>query len=288
MADSTSSKTYLYLRLGVLSLAFFLAASLLIEIFVGDSEMKGSISAYYYTAVRSVFVGTLTAMGLCLIVIKGRDDWGEDMMLNLAGMCAPVVAMVPTPLEDDPLCLGRHRCVPADFVPGVENNVEALLVVGVIGLLIAARTVRRDKHERADLIGFGVSAVSLAAFTIWFVVDEDSFLLLAHYFTAVPMFGLIVAVAVVNAARVDEFAGRGMDVDRYRTAYRVIAGFMSLVIACAILIAIVKWQTGSQPTDYWVFAVEAALLLAFSAFWIVQTVQYKKYGEPSPRSRPEL
>ena len=48
-------------------------------------------------AVAAVFVGTLTAMGVCLIAIKGRDKPREDLMLNLAGMCAPVVAMVPGP-----------------------------------------------------------------------------------------------------------------------------------------------------------------------------------------------
>src|SRR4051794_19282464 len=156
MHSESTTKTYLYLRVGLVALAVFLGASLIIEIAFGDTRWQGSISAYYYTPVRNVFVGTLTAMGVCLIAVKGRDKPREDLMLNLAGMCAPVVAMVPTPLESDH-CGDASRCVPVPYVPGVVNNVEALLVVGVLGVAFAARTVRRDSHERGDLVALGLS-----------------------------------------------------------------------------------------------------------------------------------
>ena len=48
-----------------------------------------------------------------------------------------------------------------------------------------------------------------SAFALWFAFGRDSFLDYAHYGTAVPMFGLIVAVALVNAAKVDEFVAAG-------------------------------------------------------------------------------
>src|SRR3954469_14434077 len=197
--SQSTTKTYLYLRVALVALALFLAASLLIELAFGDTPWLGSISAYYYTPVRSVFVGTLCAMGVCLIAIKGRDRPREDLMLNLAGMCAPVVALCPTPLEDSAACGGRTRCVPSGFVPGVVNNIEALVVVGAIGLLFAARTVRRGADQRGDLVALGVSAAGLVAFTLWFALARGSFLDYAHYGTAVPMFGLIVAVAVLTA-----------------------------------------------------------------------------------------
>ena len=55
-----------------------------------------SISAYYYTPVHGVFIGALVAVGTCLICLRGNTD-AEDILLNLAGMFAPVVALVPTP-----------------------------------------------------------------------------------------------------------------------------------------------------------------------------------------------
>jgi len=282
--SESTTKTYLYLRVGLVALAVFLGASLVIELAFGNTEWQGSISAYYYTPVRSVFVGTLTAMGVCLVAIKGRDKPREDLMLNLAGMCAPVVAMVPTPLEDA-ACGGRTRCVPHAYVPGVVNNVEALLVVGVLALLFAARTVRRDARERGDLVALGVAAAGLAGFTLWFALGRESFLSYAHYGTAVPMFGLIVGVALVNAARVEEFvaAGGTLTVGRVATfqrAYRTIAWFMGVVIAGALVLFVVKATTGSEPFSHWVFIVEALLLVAFTVFWILQTVQYAEDGAP--------
>jgi hypothetical protein len=282
--SESTTKTYLYLRVGLVALALFLAASLVIEMAFGDTEWLGSISAYYYTPVRSVFVGTLCAMGVCLIAIKGRDRPREDLMLNLAGMCAPVVALVPTPLEDA-ACGGATRCVPDAFVPGVVNNVQALLVVGVVGVLFAARTVRRDTNERGDLLAIGVSAGGLVAFALWFAFGRDSFLDYAHYGTAVPMFGLIVAVALVNAAEVDEFVAAGGTLtvghaETYKKAYRAIAYFMGAVIGGALVLFVVKAVTGSEPFAHWVFVVEALLLTAFTAFWILQTLQYAEDGAP--------
>ena len=282
--SESTTKTYLYLRVGLVALALFLGASLVIEMAFGDTEWLGSISAYYYTPVRSVFVGTLTAMGVCLIAIKGRDRPREDLMLNLAGMCAPVVALVPTPLEDAS-CGGATRCVPEAFVPGVVNNVQALIVVGVVGVLFAARTVRRDTNERGDLLAIGVSAGGLVAFALWFAFGRDSFLDYAHYGTAVPMFGLIVAVALVNAAKVDEFVATGGTLtmghaETYKKAYRAIAYFMGAVIGGALVLFAVKAVTGSEPFAHWVFVVEALLLTAFTAFWILQTLQYAEDGAP--------
>jgi hypothetical protein len=284
--SGSTTRTYLYLRVGLVALAIFLGASLVIELAFGDTPWLGSISAYYYTPVRSVFVGTLTAMGVCLIAIKGRDRPREDLMLNLAGMCAPVVALCPTPLEDSAACGGDTRCVPDAFVPGVVNNIEALVVVGVIGVLFAARTVRRDSAGRGDLVALGVSAVGLVAFTLWFALGRDSFLDYAHYGTAIPMFGLIVAVALVNAAEVDDFVTSGGTLSMVRSAstlkraYRAIAYFMGIVIGGALALFVVKATTGSEPFAHWVFVVEALLLAAFTAFWILQTLQYAEDGAP--------
>jgi hypothetical protein len=283
--SESTTKTYLYLRVGLVALAIFLGASLVIELAFGDTPWLGSISAYYYTPVRSVFVGTLCAMGVCLIAIKGRDQPREDLMLNLAGMCAPVVALCPTPLEDSAACGGRSRCVPEAFVPGVVNNIEALIVVGVIAVLFAARTIRRDARERGDLAAIAISAGGLVAFTLWFAIGRDSFLDYAHYGTAVPMFGLIVAVALVNAAKVDEFVAEGGTLsmgraETFKRGYRAVAWFMGLVIGGALVLFVVKAATGAQPFDHWVFVVEALLLAAFTTFWILQTLQYAEDGAP--------
>jgi len=284
-ASDSTTKTYLYLRVGLVALAVFLAAALVIELTLGDGAWLGSISAYYYTPVRAVLVGTLVAMGVCLIAIKGRDHPREDLMLNLAGMCAPVVALVPTPLEGSDACGGEARCVPPSYVPGVENNVGALLVVGALGLLFAARTVRRGRDEGRDLLAVGLSSGGVVALALWFALGRESFLDYAHYGTAVPMFGLVVAVALVNAAKVEEFVAAGGTLTMgqartYQRAYRWIAYVMGWVIGAALALFVVEAVTDVEPFPHWVFVVEALLLAAFTAFWILQTVQYAADGAP--------
>src|SRR5688572_22472438 len=94
--DEAARKTYRYVRIGMVGAVVLLAGSVLLEQReVTNGCWQTSISAYYYTPVRAVFVGVLMAIGLMLIVIKGNNEL-EDGCLNVAGMLAPVVALVPT------------------------------------------------------------------------------------------------------------------------------------------------------------------------------------------------
>jgi len=55
---------------------------------------------------------------------------------------------------------------------------------------------------------------------------------------------------------------------------------MGAVIGAALVLFVVKAATGSEPFAHWVFVVEALLLVAFTAFWILQTLQYAEDGAP--------
>jgi hypothetical protein len=66
----------------------------------------------------------------------------------------------------------------------------------------------------------------------------------------------------------------------FKRAYRGIAYFMGVVIGGALVLFVVKAATGSEPFEHWVFVVEALLLAAFTAFWILQTLQYAEDGAP--------
>ena len=77
-------KTYRSLRIGIVLSVFVLFASIFLE-WSKSHCWQSSISAYYYTPVRAVLVGSLFAVGLALIVYKGQDP-REDFCLNLAGM----------------------------------------------------------------------------------------------------------------------------------------------------------------------------------------------------------
>ena len=90
-------KTYDWLRLGLAVLAIALP---LLLFFFGGPRLE-SMSAYYNAAPggwfvsRDWFVGILWAVAALLIVYKGYDP-REDRALNLAGVFAIGVALVPT------------------------------------------------------------------------------------------------------------------------------------------------------------------------------------------------
>jgi hypothetical protein len=286
--EIASRKTYRYLRVAVVAMAVLLGVSVGIEIVFGPrGGILDSISAYYYTPVRGVFVGALIAVGLGLVAIKGREGW-EDAMLNLAGMLAPLVALVPTPISVPVAGFEvERRTVPAALVPAVENNVAALLVLGLVGLVFAAATVQDGPSRSAHLRGVAGAGVLLVGLAVWFGVGRDSFLEYGHYAAAVPMFGLIVGVAVINArhTRSGPVTSR-LAAATYRRAYAAIATTMGVTIAVAgVLFALDSAR--HRPFPSWLFWVEVVLLALFAAFWVFQTTENWNEGLPDGAPGPD-
>lgn len=58
-------------------------------------DLPGSISAYYGSPVRDVFVGVMVAVAVCLVAYQGETPL-KDYNLNGAGFYAACVALVPT------------------------------------------------------------------------------------------------------------------------------------------------------------------------------------------------
>ncbi len=88
--------SYLVLRRAVgligMALPFVLAlGKLLLE----GPGLQSSLSSYYYTAMRDVFVGSLCAIAVFLWSYRGYDR-RDDLTGNLAGLAAIGVALFPT------------------------------------------------------------------------------------------------------------------------------------------------------------------------------------------------
>jgi hypothetical protein len=90
--------SYTTLRIGMAVLAIALPFLLWIAgHFLAALPLQGSMSAYYHAgggAVRDVFVGSLFAIGVFLMLYKGFTDF-ENWALNLAGGFLLIVAVVP-------------------------------------------------------------------------------------------------------------------------------------------------------------------------------------------------
>lgn len=282
--DVASRKTYRYLRIGIVAAVVLLGASVLLERSKVDAGCwQTSISAYYYTPARAVFVGALMAIGLSLIVIKGNTGL-EDGFLNAAGMLAPIVALVPIgnpgtcwSIEPSPLPTVRNSANELELAPwverNIENNIEALLWAGAAALLTAAViaviafAVGARRGQSPALVdawkgpnrGTFFSLLAVAGFLVVGTVlfaTWDRFEENAHGLAAYAMFGFLTAAAVVNALECRKFGLRW-----YVRLYGLIAVLMA---AAALLIFVPDW-------DHKTLALEIVEIGLFAGFWIVQT-----------------
>jgi hypothetical protein len=277
--------TYRYVRVSIVAVIMLLFAALLVQLAADGWTLLASISAYYYTPVRNVLVGSLVAAAFLLVAVRGRPGL-EDALLNLGGMLLPVVAFLPTPVDQE--CPGGGRCVPAEFVPGVEVSLSALLLLGIPGLAFALWTlVTRSEPDRFAPSGYAVAVLIWAGFAFWFGPTanwgpRDSLFAFGHYVAAVGVFAMIVAVAMVNARRTDRDAHVAGRTWPYSRIYASVAAAMALVLVGAGL----AWAAGWLPGGTLVFWIEAALLALFSVFWLVQTAEFWTLGLPEEALRP--
>jgi hypothetical protein len=92
-------RSYLIMRVlvGLLAVALpFLLVLLDGLVFDGEPFPRGSLSAYYYSGVREVFVGTLSATAVFLITYKVADRTLDNTLSTFAGLAVLVVALFPT------------------------------------------------------------------------------------------------------------------------------------------------------------------------------------------------
>lgn len=154
--------TYRYLRITMLAVLVMLGISVIWYALDAKCGLD-SVSAYYYTPVRNVFVGALVAFGAALIAYHGPTR-EEEALLNLAGSMAIVIAFVPT--------------VPASCTtPGVEETTSAADVAASAGGVDPATVVKivdvSVTNNVGSLIGAALVAFVLAA-VLTFVRKRES------------------------------------------------------------------------------------------------------------------
>ncbi|MFQ6172411.1 hypothetical protein ACK8HX_12455 [Oryzobacter sp. R7] len=260
-------RTYGYLRLALAGLVLLLFSAVAIEYgATGFDCLQTSVSAYWHTPVRAVFVGVLVTMGICLVALKGNTP-GEDVALNFAGMLAPGVAFIPT---GDPGSCSSVPITPADAAPAVANNMQALFVLGGAAIVLAFSLARRAPSPRGTRLGLAVAVLVMAGGAVWFFVSRQTFLDHGHDAAAIPMFLAIVVAVWLNGRDVDRAVAQGSAApaaSRYVPVYRTIATLMLVTLGLTVALAFVsQWE-------HLVLWVEVVLILLFAVFWVVQTVE---------------
>jgi hypothetical protein len=283
--DDDAVVTWRYLRLALVLLVIGLGTSIVYERVKVDADCwLTSISAYYYTPVQGFLVGALITIGVCLVCLRGASD-GEDNVLNLAGFCAPFVALVPIP-ETTGTC-GSKLVDTAARNDNIGNNVFALLVISWLALaILATLAVRRGKTDPAkapkpvDRWGFGIALAALAVATALFAWGRPTFTAAAHYVAAGSLFLFVFVNVCLNA--VQRYLARreqGGSPRRFNR-YAMIA---TLMLTDALVHAILWWR----EWPWWALTGEASLIALFAIFWSVQTAERWTDGiSPLPAPAP--
>jgi hypothetical protein len=91
--------SYLALRKAVGGIALALPFAVAIPWGLLHHAIQTSISAYYYTGMRNLFVGSLCAVGMFMLCARGYDSLDEIAGI-LCAICAIGVAFFPTSPAD--------------------------------------------------------------------------------------------------------------------------------------------------------------------------------------------
>jgi hypothetical protein len=278
--------TYRYLRIGIIALVAFLGWSM-VDTRLSAKCWQTSISAYFYTTTHAVFVASLCAMGILLIIYHGSTRT-EDLLLDFSGFLAFIVALVPT---GPPSLCGPGLPTYDDATGGVANNVRALLIgaivgVGVYWLIKAVRKkwplpAKPQGEDQAlspplkwliDLLRWGQSKLQWILLTfviagiLFFLFFPKAFKAHGHNIAAVTMFVGIILVVVHYAWYAASEEGR-RDLRKRKllaAVYLAVAGFILGTLIVTIVLSYLL-------PGGWTILIEVLLILEFAVFWIVQT-----------------
>jgi hypothetical protein len=166
--------------ISVIGLLGFLLPVLLIVISVtqgGCSIVQDSISAYYFTVARNVFVGTLCALSISFLVYKGYslfDEW----LANAASLFALGVAFFPTSIISAD-CITDN--IGASVVSKVHFISAGLLFASfvVFSLLLFTKTDKELTRKKIienkvyRICGYTI-VVAIVGIFIWMMVMDQS------------------------------------------------------------------------------------------------------------------
>ncbi|MGH3255061.1 MAG: hypothetical protein ACRDOU_06550 [Streptosporangiaceae bacterium] len=202
-----------------------------------------SISGYYYTDMRNIFVGTLWALGVFLVAYRGYDGVDESIT-NVAGLAAIGVALCPT---KPTVCTAGTGACPASSVARLSTSQQ---VVGDIHLVLAAIT----------LIALGLMALRFAKRGM--TPGGQSLMVQLRYGLGFGKQG--------NGKQGN--GKQGNDSQQRSTAHQVIYRASGMTILCCVLLAALSnLLPASVKANWpWLFIFESLAVFAFGVSWFVK------------------
>jgi hypothetical protein len=257
-------------------LGLVLATSVLIQVFsTRPTCWLGSISAYYYTPARAVFVAALCAIGAALVIFKASTT-REDTALNLAGVGAFALALIPTPLNsitpdaDFEECSRSNEPTTTQLEAALNNN-ALTLVIGVTLLAVAFWVcfwVLRSQSGRPNLRSvLAATVLSLAGwvgYVIWQVTDA-SVRTVERAGHAGGTICLFLGISF-SVARGQQAPARSKGI--FAAGY--VASLVLMIAGAAVFGSLWLFADNKFNALFW---FETSLIAAFVLFWTLQTIE---------------
>lgn len=131
-----------------------------------------SVSAYYHTGMRDIFVGVLFVIGLALYFYQGfekkpSEPFSDNLVANVAGFSALGVALFPTASAAQPHALA-HSIFATLFFLTIAYFCRFVFTRTDKPDALSEGKKRRNRIYRACAIVILVSLVLIAVVTLWF------------------------------------------------------------------------------------------------------------------------
>ena len=190
-------RAYLSLRFAIGVAGILLPVVLLIGDFwlSGSPSARGSLSAYYHSGMRDVFVGTLVVTGAFLVTYRVVNHRPTNVITTVAGVACIGVAFFPTEGEaGDPLT--PLQAWLGEGAVGAVHFVSAAVFIGLLGVIsiyFAREAKAKDPTSRWVAYHYACAAAIYAA-SAYVVVTKstgagDRYSLLIGETVAVLAFG---------------------------------------------------------------------------------------------------
>ena len=156
-ADNDLVLSFLRVRRAIGLLGFFLPAALIAYGLAFGGGILPSMSDYYYSPMREIFVGTLCAIAVFLWSYEGYrprpGEWLSDLTAARTGSVgALAVAWAPT-LPDAPATCTISQCLLGDHTASVIHFAGAFAFFGALAafcLVLFVRGPEEDAEKRAS------------------------------------------------------------------------------------------------------------------------------------------
>ncbi|WP_243074934.1 hypothetical protein [Microbacterium sp. SS28] len=300
---ASALKTHRYLRLSLV----FAVVALLIGVTIASlagGYVKGSISYYYWTPARNVFVGVLIAASLAMLVLNGRGGaaafrllgWkitlpSPSTLLDLAAVFGPLIAIVPTDMKKIEQGLttftcdvGEVECLPKAALPDVQNGVLTYMIIVTVAVvvmwLIRDKKSAREPFARLVPVTALVTAAAMGVLTFWLngtfpYIRIGDWSISIHYIATFLFFASFAAVVFIRGFRDADPEDQHKATPLQKRWYMWLAGLMALDMAFLVSLSFFAWF-GVQdllPGVPEVLLGEAFGLILFAVFWGIQTNQ---------------